>query len=187
MIETGLIAGLVEGVSQQSLPEAQATDVRRFQDVMSGNSQATSTSIQPQSVEDTSVLQFVDPNAPVSTSGVTDKLINMATKMDSDYHSLLDRFSQRPGFDQYLSASNGVNSESEMLTYPAVNIDAPDSNPYEAAMKSMQDVQNASLEYQRDMNDWALGFRMWSTGVDIVASAAKKVSQGFQTLFRASG
>jgi len=28
---------------------------------------------------------------------------------------------------------------------------------------------------------------MWSAGVEVIASAAKKVSQGFQTLFRASG
>ena len=68
-----------------------------------------------------------------------------------------------------------------------LSVEKSKADTLDATLERIQNSQQATLSYQSDMNDWALNFRIWSTSVEVVASAAKKVSQGFQTLFRASG
>jgi hypothetical protein len=45
----------------------------------------------------------------------------------------------------------------------------------------------AMLNYERDINTWAMNFQMWSSGVELASSIVSQLSRGFQTLFRASG
>lgn len=195
MIETSLLAGqlvdpaLQQGNGGQPLPSAQEKDVGRFQDIMTSETNAT-TAIEPQSFDnnDSSVLQVIEPGQGAKEAGLIDNMIEQATKMDSTYHSMLEDLGSRPGINDYINNQKDA-IENEMMTYPQVNNGAEksDANPYEATLERMEDVNNATLQYQSDMNQWAMGFRMWSTGIEVIASAAKKVSQGFQTLFRASG
>lgn len=188
MVETGLLAGQL-GASAlqqnpQSLPAANAKDTERFQDLISGGKNAD-TAIQPQSL-DSSVLQFVEPGQQADTGTLVDRMINQATKIDGNYHSLLDQMGTRPGFDAYLNKSKD-DASSEMLTYPYVDSEQEITSKYDAALEGMKEVNAATLSYQSDMNTWAMNFKIWSSSVEIVASAAKRVSTGFQTLFRASG
>ncbi|MGB1008239.1 MAG: hypothetical protein ACPGVP_00855 [Thiolinea sp.] len=193
MIETSLVAGqLAEGATQQqSLPSAQQKDVSRFQDLMTGNGVQSDTSIQPQSVDSSSVLQITEPGKAAEEGGLVDSLINQATKIDSTYHSLIEQMANRPSIDDYFSPRSSTTDTNEMMTYPnvPVNMDgetAAGSN-MDSMLDSMRENSQASLAYQSDMNNWAMSFRMWSAGVEVVSAAASKVSQGFQTLFRASG
>ncbi|MGB0846225.1 MAG: hypothetical protein ACPGSM_05840 [Thiolinea sp.] len=193
MIETSLVAGqLAEGATQQqSLPSAQQKDVSRFQDLMTGNGVQSDTSIQPQSVDSPSVLQITEPGKAAEEGGLVDSLINQATKIDSTYHSLIEQMANRPSIDDYFSPRSSTTDTNEMMTYPnvPVNMDgetAAGSN-MDSMLDSMRENSQASLAYQSDMNNWAMSFRMWSAGVEVVSAAASKVSQGFQTLFRASG
>lgn len=195
MVETSFLVGqmadpaLKQG-SAQSLPSPQEKDVDRFQDIMTNEKNAT-TAIEPQALDNSasgsSVLQFVEPGQEVQPSGMVDKMIEQATKIDSSYHSLLQEMGNQPGLDSYLNNQKDA-VESEMMTYPRVSNDTEvKGDPYEATLERIEDVNNATLQYQSDMNEWAMGFRMWSAGIEVIAAAAKKVSQGFQTLFRASG
>ena len=190
MIETSLVGQITGDVAvqnlPQSLPENREKDAGRFQDLMAEPTQNLSTTIQPQSMDSSSVLQFVEPGQQVDQSSMADRVINMATQMDGDYDSLLSQMKNRPSFDSYLSEAKGVGEEA-MLTYPNVSVEGSKANQLEASLERIQDSQKATLEYQSDMNDRALNFRIWSASVEVVSAAAKKVSQGFQTLFRASG
>lgn len=177
----------------QSLPAPEGKDADRFQDLMLGEKNAT-ISIEPQTLDNTqalnndgsSVLQLVGPGQGNNETGLVDKMIDQATKIDSGYHSLLEKMGDRPGFDSYLNNQKDA-VDDKMMTYPHVNNDVEAKDTYAAALDRIEEVNNATLQYQSDMNQWAMGFRMWSAGVEVIASAAKKVSQGFQTLFRASG
>jgi hypothetical protein len=188
MVETGLLAAQLAGSalpqSPQSLPAADVKDSNRFQDLISGGKN-TGTSIQPQSL-DSSVLQFVEPGQTADSGTLVDRMIDQATRIDGNYHSLLDQMGNRPGFDQYLNRKSDEVS-TEMLTYPHVDSEQSTTSKYDSAMESIKEVNTATLNYQSDMNTWAMNFRIWSSSVEIVAAAAKKVSTGFQTLFRASG
>lgn len=193
MVETSFLAGqLVDPAQQggaQSLPSPQEKDVGRFQDLMTGEKNAT-TAIEPQAVnnsDSSSVLQFVEPGQEANAPGLVDKMIEQATKIDGSYHSLLQEMGNRPGLNSYIdNQKDAVNKE--IMTYPHVSKDLDtNANPYQDTLQRIEEVNNATLEYQSDMNQWAMGFRMWSTGIEVIAAAAKKVSQGFQTLFRASG
>ena len=192
MIETSLMAGqLAEGAMQQQLPPAQHQDVSRFQDLMTGNAQGSSTAIQPQAIDSSSVLQFVEPGQSVEPStGLVDNLINQASKIDGQYHSLIDQMANRPNIDDYFKTGGETDIADQMLTYPNVpkEVDSGDSSSkMEKVLTDFQDNSSKAISYQSDMNAWAMSFRMWSAGVEVVSAAASKVSQGFQTLFRASG
>ncbi len=189
MVESSVLAGqLLSPTLQQapqSLPSADVKDAERFQDLISGNG-SSDTSIQPQSLEN-SVLQMVEPGQSADSGSLVDKMINQASKIDGNYHSLLDQLGNRQSFDSYLSKQRDVTTDN-MVTYPAVNnAEASESNPIDAALERMQDSQQASLSYSEDVNSWAMQFRMWTSGVELVSAAAQKVSTAFQTLFRASG
>ena len=189
MIETSLVGQLTGDAVKslpQSLPENREKDASRFQDLMANPPQDSSTKIQPQSIDSSSVLQFVEPGKQVDETGLADRVVNMATQMDGEYDSLLSQMKNRPNFDSYLSQTKGGGDDA-MLTYPNVNVASSKSSELEASLERIQNSQRATLEYQSDMNDWALNFRIWSASVEVVSAAAKKVSQGFQTLFRASG
>ncbi|MEZ5536674.1 MAG: hypothetical protein R3F02_13745 [Thiolinea sp.] len=189
MIETGLLAGQVGSALQQnpqSLPAANAKDSERFQDLISGGKN-TDTSIQPQPL-DNSVLQFVEPGQQADTTTLTDRMIDHASRIDGNYHSLLEQMGNRPGFDEYLNNKYKDNASAEMLTYPAVNVDDGTGNSIlETSVKNMETSQKATLEYQNDLHKWSMNFHIWSSGVELVATAAQKVSTAFTTLFRASG
>ena len=195
MIEASFLAGqptepaLQQGNGGQSLPSPQEKDVGRFQDIMASETNAT-TAIEPQALDsnnDLSVLQLVEPGQEPKEAGLVERMIEQATKMDSSYHSILDEMANRPGLDSYLNNQKAAVDE-EMMTYPQVsNNGEKQVDPYQSTLQRVEEVNNATLQYQSDMNQWAMGFRMWSTGIEVVAAAAKKVSQGFQTLFRASG
>lgn len=198
MIETSILAGqltdpsIQQGNGGQPLPSPQEKDVGRFQDIMTSETNARTT-IEPQALDNndsSSVLQRVEPGQGPGETGLVEKMIEQATKMDSGYHSLLEKMANRPGLDSYLNNQKDA-VDQDVMTYPKANIEANSAEKtadvYESALQRMEEVNNATLQYQSDMNQWAMGFRMWSTGIEVVAAAAKKVSQGFQTLFRASG
>lgn len=195
MIEASFLAGqltdpsLQQGNGGQLLPSPQEKDVGRFQDIMTSEKNAT-TAVEPQSLGDnnnSSVLQFAEPGQEPKEASLVDKMIEQATKMDSSYHSLLDEMANRPGLDSYLNNQTTAVDE-KMMTYPQVSSDGEKkADVYQSVLQRIEEVNTATLQYQSDMNQWAMGFRMWSTGIEVVAAAAKKVSQGFQTLFRASG
>ena len=193
MIETSLLAAqLVEGANQQqALPAAQQQDASRFQDLMTGGGGGADIAIQPQSVDSTSVLQLVEPGKPVESSGLIEGMINQATQIDGTYHSLIEQMANRPNVDEYFSPrTSNPDSPDNMMSYPNVSVDGDSTNnesSMESMVSNMKEDSKAALAYQSDMNDWAMSFRMWSAGVEVVSAAASKVSQGFQTLFRASG
>lgn len=188
MVESSVLAGQLLGSAlqqaPQSLPSADVKDVERFQDLISGNGRSD-TSIQPQSMENP-VLQIVEPGQDVQSGSLVDKMINQASKIDGNYHSLLDQLGNRQSFESYLSKQRDVTTDN-MVTYPAVNNAEVDRSPLDAALESTKDSQQAALSYQEDVNSWAMQFRMWTSGVELVSAAAQKVSTAFQTLFRASG
>lgn len=189
MIESSVLAGQMLGPAlqqpTQSLPAAQTKDVQRFQDLISGSGNSN-TSIQPQSMDD-SVLQIAEPGQNVESGSMIDKMINQASKIDGNYHSLLDQLGNRKSFDSYLSKQRDVTTD-QMVTYPPVNnADAAESSSLDASLERMQDSQQASLSYSEDINSWAMQFRMWTSGVELISAAAKQTSTAFQTLFRASG
>lgn len=195
MIEAGLVAGqLADGAiqqSQQSLPAVQHRDADRFQDVMTGKVQIDE-AIQAQNVETSDVLQFVAPGQSAEPgTGLVDNLISQASGMDARYHSLMEQMANRPSIDEYFSSGSATGSGGDdMLTYhPKVSTTGgtDGSGDMSDIFETMANDSKAALAYHRDMNDWAMGFRMWSVGVDVVSSAVDKVSQAFKTLFRASG
>ncbi len=157
----------------------------RFQDLISGNG-SSGTSIQPQSVEN-SVLQIVEPGQGADSVSLVDKMIGQASRIDGNYHSLLDQLGNRRSFESYLTKRGDITTD-KMVTYPAVNTaEGSEVNMVDAALERIQDSQQASLSYAEDVNGWAMKFRMWTSGVELVSAAAQKVSTAFQTLFRASG
>nr|CAA6827522.1 MAG: Unknown protein [uncultured Thiotrichaceae bacterium] len=189
MVESGLLVGqLVDSALQQSpqsLPAAQVKDVERFHDIISSSGDSTM-SIQPQSQGD-SVLQITEPLQEGAPGSLADSMINQAAQIDGTYHSLLSDLSNRTNFDSYFENTGGKTTD-EMLTYPSVSsTEAGEGNPYETILERVVETQRATGEFRAGLNDWTLQFQIWKSGISIVSAAAKQVSEGFKTLFRASG
>ncbi|PIE00439.1 MAG: hypothetical protein CSA79_03665 [Thiothrix nivea] len=187
MVETGILAaGQLSAStlqqSPQSLPASHAKDSERFQDLITGG-KLDDTSIQPQPLEH-SVLQFVEPGQN-DTVTLVDKMLDQAARVDGNYHSLLDQSGSRPDFSNYASKRRDEPS-AEMMTYPAVSTDEGNSS-LQAHVDGIEAAQQSALEYHSDLSKWMMRFQIWSSGVELAASAAQKVSTTFSTLFRASG
>lgn len=187
MVETGVLAAGQLSVSAlqqnpQSLPASHAKDSERFQDLIADGN-LDDTSLQPQS-QDRSVLQFVEPGQN-DTATLVDRMLDHAAKVDGSYHSLLDQSGSRPSFSDYVS-SDRDKPATEMMTYPAVSIDEG-STPLQDYVKGIEASQQSALDYHNDLSKWMMRFQMWSSGIELITSAAQKVSTTFNTLFRASG
>ena len=138
-----------------------------------------------------SVLQFVDGEKTAGSGGLAEALIQRASKIDASYHGLVDQMSNRPTLDNYLSSPSGAAVQPDRIrTYPNVPATAGSDSlagSYDGIVDRINASNKAALSYQNDLNQWSMSFRMWSTGVEVISAAASKISQGFQTLFRASG
>ncbi|HPE58821.1 MAG TPA: hypothetical protein PLB10_00670 [Thiolinea sp.] len=168
---------------------AQSADAGRFQDVLKSAPGGVDASTDIGRSEP--VLQFVDGEKAASSGGLAEALIERASKIDASYHGLVDQMANRPSLENYLSSPSGTGVQPDRIrTYPNVPATGGGdslASSYDGIVDRMNASNNAALAYQNDLNQWSMSFRMWSTGVEVISAAASKISQGFQTLFRASG
>lgn len=172
-------------VSPQPLPTPEVADSTRFQDLLTNIGHGGQ--IDSPSMRDQPVLQRIGPEQTENNQGFSDSLIERVTGMDKSYHSIMEQLKNRPQLDSYMQEFNGSNS-TNLRSYPNVSTS---SESQASQLQKMMDASRqgnvAMLNYERDINTWAMNFQMWSSGVELASSIVSQLSRGFQTLFRASG
>ncbi|SKA75171.1 hypothetical protein SAMN02745130_01481 [Thiothrix eikelboomii] len=173
-------------VTPQPLPSPEAADSTRFQDLLT-NIGGQGGQIDSPSLRDQPVLQKINPTQTENTSGFTDAFVERVTGMDKSYHSIMDQLKNRPQLGSYMDELKSSHS-GNLRTYPSVSGSADSQvTQLKDMMDSMRNGNMAMLNYERDVNTWAMNFQMWSSGVELASSIVSQLSRGFQTLFRASG
>lgn len=172
-------------VTPQPLPTPEVADSTRFQDLLTNIGHGGQ--IDSLSMRDQPVLQKVGPTEDTSTPAFGDALIERVTGMDKSYHSIMEQLKNRPQLSSYMDEM-GDSKSKNLRSYPSVSTS---SESQASQLKEMMDNTRkgniAMLNYERDINTWAMNFQMWSSGVELASSIVSQLSRGFQTLFRASG
>lgn len=173
-------------VAPQPLPSPEAADSTRFQDLLTNIGQSGG-QIDSPSMRDQPILQKIDPTQTDSTQNFTDAFVERITGMDKSYHSIMDQLKNRPQLGSYMDELKNTSS-GDLRTYPNVSSSSDNQvTELKDMMDSMRKGNVAMLNYERDVNTWAMNFQMWSSGVELASSIVSQLSRGFQTLFRASG
>lgn len=170
-------------VFPQPLPDVKQSDSTRFQDLVTGIGNMSSSQA---SVRDQPVLQRMDSVQSGNELGLVDSLVDKASSIDKSYQSILSQLHNRPSFNEYLETYRGGEG-SNLRTYPSVSSSHNVGANFKETVEKMQIRNDAALDYQRDMTAWGMNFQMWTSGVELIGSIVSQVSKGFQTLFRASG
>ncbi|TXH71827.1 MAG: hypothetical protein E6Q83_01010 [Thiothrix sp.] len=171
-------------VSPQPLPTPEAMDSTRFQDLLTNVGQGGQ--IDSPSMRDQPVLQRVG-STEESTPAFSDALIERVTGMDKSYHSIMEQLKNRPQLSSYMDEM-GDSSSKSLRSYPNVSTSSESqTSQLQEMIDSARKGNTAMLNYERDINTWAMNFQMWSSGVELASSIVSQLSRGFQTLFRASG
>jgi hypothetical protein len=161
-------------VAPQPLPSPEAADSTRFQDLLTNIGQSGG-QIDSPSMRDQPILQKIDA------------FVERVTGMDKSYHSIMDQLKNRPQLGSYMDELKNTSS-GDLRTYPNVSSSSDNQvTELKDMMDSMRKGNVAMLNYERDVNTWAMNFQMWSSGVELASSIVSQLSRGFQTLFRASG
>lgn len=192
MIDPSLLVSGVDTVSPpvQDLPPPETSDVMRFEEVITGQ-ESVSSSVS--SANDIPPLQLIGDDTAVSTGETFhDRLLNQVAAMDQSYSDVVTNLVDRPSLSEYFKESGGLLGNNEVRTYPEVSSEIEVSSEnmaehFDQLLTSIQDKQEAAVEYQQDMTRWTIGAEMWMTQINVLSSAVNQVAQGFKTLFRAGG
>lgn len=172
-------------VTPQPLPTPEVADSTRFQDLLTNIGHGGQ--INSPSLRDQPVLQKIGPVENEATQGFSDALIERVTGMDKSYHSVMEQLKNRPQLSSYMDEMGDSNSKN-LRSYPNVSTSSKSqASQLQEMMDSTRKGNVAMLNYERDINTWAMNFQMWSSGVELASSIVSQLSRGFQTLFRASG
>lgn len=172
-------------VTPQPLPTPEVADSTRFQDLLTNIGQGGQ--IDSPSLRDQAVLQRINPVENEATQGFSDALIERVTGMDKSYHSIMEQLKNRPQLSSYMDEM-GDSSSKSLRSYPNVSTSSESqTSQLQEMIDSARKGNTAMLNYERDINTWAMNFQMWSSGVELASSIVSQLSRGFQTLFRASG